>query len=67
MLTMSSVLDKRAANVHEAAAKRRCDAVELHDMNKLSDAKDCSKSAMESSTTAHDRSAKACQHSSKDK
>jgi len=61
----ASDLHKQAACDHEAAAKHHLKAAECHDQNKLSDAKDSSKSAMACCNTAQKNSVTACGCSAK--
>ena len=61
----TSGLHKQAAADHEAAAKHHHKAAECHDQNKVSDAKNSSKSAMGCCNTAHKSSVTACEQTAK--
>jgi len=61
----ASGLHKQAAADHEAAAKHHHKAAECHDQNKVSDAKNSSKSAMGCCNTAHKSSVTACEKTAK--
>jgi hypothetical protein len=61
----ASGLHKQAASEHEATAKHHRKAAECHDHNKLSEAKDSSKSAMDCCNTAQKHTATACRCSAK--
>jgi hypothetical protein len=61
----ASGLHKQAAQDHEAAAKQHHKAAECHDQNKVSDAKESSKSAMGCCNTAQKSSTTACEHTAK--
>ena len=59
----ASGLHKQAAADHQEAAKIHLKAAECHDKNKLSDAKDSSKSAMGCCNKAHKSTEAACKKS----
>jgi hypothetical protein len=61
----ASGLHKQAASAHEEAAKQHAHAASCHDQNKISDAKDSSKNAMECCNTAQKQSVAACGCSAK--
>jgi hypothetical protein len=61
----ASGLHTQAASAHEEAAKQHHHAASCHDQNKMSDAKDSSKSAMECCNTAQKQSIAACGCSAK--
>jgi len=56
---------KQAASDHEAAAKHHMKAAECYDHNKISDAKESAKSAMDCCKTAQKHSETACSSSAK--
>ncbi len=61
----ASKLHTQAADDHEATAKHHRNAADCHDQNKVSDAKDSSKSAMDCCNTAQKNSTVACGCSAK--
>lgn len=61
----ASVLHKKAATEHEAAARQHHKAAECRDQNKVSDAKGSSKSAMDCCNTAQKHSTTACECSAR--
>jgi hypothetical protein len=61
----ASKLHTQAADDHESTAKHHRNAADCHDKNKVSEAKDCSKSAMENSNTAQKNTTSACGCSAK--
>lgn len=61
----ASKLHTQAAKDHDATAKLHRNAADCHNQNKMADAKDSSKSAMECCNTAQKNSAAACGCSAK--
>jgi hypothetical protein len=61
----ASKLYTHAAECHEATAKLHRDAASCYDHNEMTDAKDCSKHAMDSCNTAQKDSVAACDSSDK--
>jgi hypothetical protein len=61
----ASKLHTQAAKDHEATAKLHRSAADCHNQNKMADAKDSSKSAMECCNTAQKNSTAACGCSAK--
>jgi len=61
----ASKLHSQAADDHESTAKHHRNAADCHDKNKISEAKDCSKNAMENSNNAQKTTTTACGCSSK--
>lgn len=58
----AGALHTKAAHDHEESAKHHHKAAECHDQEKVSDAKNSSKSAMSCCDTAHKSSSAACEH-----
>jgi hypothetical protein len=62
---IASAAHKDAAAEHQACADQHTNAASCHDNNKVDDAKGCCTNAMKASETAHQKTVKACEFSSK--